>query len=1380
MHSYRLFLTFLTAVISTMLSMSCNQKSASRQSGMGGNSSLATYEQEGDRDLAQQNQDIMDERVTGAEAIRALAAGQAQLAKKQQELWDRVDKLEERITKLEQGLQEALDLISGLDRRLTTLEGNFGTLKSVVDQHVLDIQGLKDLTRNLNQALTMLTGLNFGDLPYDQIAGKVQDLFKALGADVKNIGDLANKLSQIDKMFPETYESLGKLETEFLAIATDLSNKKIDPSCVDSAVDPIVVCEKLTSLFGKTETEIKAMNRTDTNALVTNIMTLIAETQPLIVVYRDKYATILQRVDARGDIPQGKTKEGLATRWQDTIEPQLTDIKNNLVTLINILGGHVDDMFADIKKKQTDLEILANANAADIKKIQNSLTSSIGQLEVELANELMKAYSFGAPNPSMIATQAAALAAASGLHSNVIMSDSHKDNLIGDIDPATFESAAKKWKDWSNMDNPGLGKKLGEIISNIEKLYYNGEYGIAQPTTVTDTNSVHYGNLKTDLKAYLNSKTLAADLTETSRTADTFTDDKCHTKDDADQFNVFGVVEPFDFIAAEAINMFFADLMTDADLSDKASFKSGERLVVAALREAAMKFTSIHELDRAMTSWQAGLYKAPNDQGAPAVRSSTDFQKLSDEINLCTEQLKRWARAWLTKERVSGFAWEDATRRGIFGGDWFGTPIPDTIVTTYPDDPATPDKDESIKSFNALKVELITVIDSAKTEWGAIVNKITDANSNFLTKDQRETLEAIDGGTIVLTTTNSGEKSAIKSLEGAFSRAARVLVDFSHTKYNLELKKKVILSGLAKIKHDLAATTTPADQNNALAKLFSDTYLPPIAALGNDTVVVNNSIHSFQDEAVSSGKLWEVMEYMPTRLDGLEDIAKETIAAVSTLLEADGHLAQLKRLNDLAKSLTPPPMNETEYQHTKPMLQKLFHQWDLSTVAAAIAKSGGHTGSSEQAECEGLEFRYGASAHTNVSNGTCAINFRDITTAETANELRKAQAVVIGNCDYMIVESGCYLGIHACNYRSNSNAGADQAKVTAEVAFIAEAMVENYNDAGVPLVPSEFNFAYPLDSALNTCGYTTKDLLKTALKNPNGEVYKNTTNIQFDVIAGVLQVNQQNLTTFETKFANFYSFVLNPHLWFGIRYVHPDPSFSATSSQINNLHNSAMKFIPMTISAQEGKAYPYALSFPETRTIATYQHTVDLISPVVLDFTPEDSVKTLAVNESSVYFDLDGNGTKEQTGWISGSQAGFLALDLNQDGVINSGKELFGNHSFSKSGSSFANGYKALSHYDDNQDAKITSQDKIFNSLVVWFDQNQDGVSQRNEIKTLTELQVTEISSNYQEVKAELKFNRGNMVKFESSFKGPGQCGDSGCKTYDIFFNTLNQISDIR
>ena len=145
MHSYRLFLTFLTAVISTMLSMSCNQKSASRQSGMGGNSSLATYEQEGDRDLAQQNQDIMDERVTGAEAIRALAAGQAQLAKKQQELWDRVDKLEERITELEKGLAEALKKIEDLDKRLTSLEGDFSLLKGQVKKHQDDIDNANDV-----------------------------------------------------------------------------------------------------------------------------------------------------------------------------------------------------------------------------------------------------------------------------------------------------------------------------------------------------------------------------------------------------------------------------------------------------------------------------------------------------------------------------------------------------------------------------------------------------------------------------------------------------------------------------------------------------------------------------------------------------------------------------------------------------------------------------------------------------------------------------------------------------------------------------------------------------------------------------------------------------------------------------------------------------------------------------------------------------------------------------------------------------------------------------------------------------------------------------------------------------------------------------------
>lgn len=93
-------------------------------------------------------------------------------------------------------------------------------------------------------------------------------------------------------------------------------------------------------------------------------------------------------------------------------------------------------------------------------------------------------------------------------------------------------------------------------------------------------------------------------------------------------------------------------------------------------------------------------------------------------------------------------------------------------------------------------------------------------------------------------------------------------------------------------------------------------------------------------------------------------------------------------------------------------------------------------------------------------------------------------------------------------------------------------------------------------------------------------------------------------------------------------------------------------------------------------------------SPLVLDLDG-DGVELVALGAiGSVYFDLNGDGFAEATGWISGGD-GLLALDVNGDGYINDGSELFGDQS------GYSNGFLALAAYDSNSDGVITAEDQI-------------------------------------------------------------------------------------
>ena len=62
-------------------------------------------------------------------------------------------------------------------------------------------------------------------------------------------------------------------------------------------------------------------------------------------------------------------------------------------------------------------------------------------------------------------------------------------------------------------------------------------------------------------------------------------------------------------------------------------------------------------------------------------------------------------------------------------------------------------------------------------------------------------------------------------------------------------------------------------------------------------------------------------------------------------------------------------------------------------------------------------------------------------------------------------------------------------------------------------------------------------------------------------------------------------------------------------------------------------------------------------SPLTLDLDG-DGVETVSVNDG-VYFDHDGNGFAEKSGWVSKDDA-ILVRDLNNNGQIDDGSELFG------------------------------------------------------------------------------------------------------------------------
>jgi hypothetical protein len=119
------------------------------------------------------------------------------------------------------------------------------------------------------------------------------------------------------------------------------------------------------------------------------------------------------------------------------------------------------------------------------------------------------------------------------------------------------------------------------------------------------------------------------------------------------------------------------------------------------------------------------------------------------------------------------------------------------------------------------------------------------------------------------------------------------------------------------------------------------------------------------------------------------------------------------------------------------------------------------------------------------------------------------------------------------------------------------------------------------------------------------------------------------------------------------------------------------------------------------------------------------------------------------TGWTDGED-GLLALDLNGDGKINDGSELFGNATRTANGKA-SDGYVALRQYDLNADGVINTKDAVFGKLQVWADTNMDGVSQAGELHSLQQVGVESLSLD---ALSSTQTENGNLFAMTSSWTG--------------------------
>jgi len=141
-----------------------------------------------------------------------------------------------------------------------------------------------------------------------------------------------------------------------------------------------------------------------------------------------------------------------------------------------------------------------------------------------------------------------------------------------------------------------------------------------------------------------------------------------------------------------------------------------------------------------------------------------------------------------------------------------------------------------------------------------------------------------------------------------------------------------------------------------------------------------------------------------------------------------------------------------------------------------------------------------------------------------------------------------------------------------------------------------------------------------------------------------------------------------------------------------------------TVRTADGREINFSVQLNMSREFAS-QHNLTiragdaaLVDPLVINF----SGSAPSLTETKFSFDLDSDGHQDQISFV-GPGSGLLALDLDGDGRINNGMELFGPSS--------GDGFAELARYDEDGNQWIDESDPIYERLRIWTkDQNGNDV----------------------------------------------------------------------
>ena len=148
----------------------------------------------------------------------------------------------------------------------------------------------------------------------------------------------------------------------------------------------------------------------------------------------------------------------------------------------------------------------------------------------------------------------------------------------------------------------------------------------------------------------------------------------------------------------------------------------------------------------------------------------------------------------------------------------------------------------------------------------------------------------------------------------------------------------------------------------------------------------------------------------------------------------------------------------------------------------------------------------------------------------------------------------------------------------------------------------------------------------------------------------------------------------------------------------------------------------------------------ELSSPVSLLWAPDVLLKNI---NSRTRFPLNPAETGHWFIWKASGLTPLVVWDPEENGLITKASQLFGNHTWDKS---WKNGYEPLASLDHDKNGWL-EQGELKN-IALWFDFNQDGVSDEGEVKSLASVNVEAIG-----VTASESDSKGGLIFADQGFR---------------------------